>query len=44
LGGKDFFDPDTCPRKHIDQGIDAEKIDLPFEKIADARLSYPERF
>jgi hypothetical protein len=27
--GKDYFDPDTCPRKHIGQGIDAEEIDLP---------------
>jgi len=35
---------DSSAREHVDKGIDAEEVNLPFVEIADARLSDPEKF
>jgi len=30
---------DSSVSEHIDKGVNAEEVDLPFVKVADARLS-----
>ena len=38
------FDVDSSATEHVDKGVNAEEVDLPFVKVADARLSDTEKF
>jgi hypothetical protein len=38
------FDVDSSLSEHVDKGVNAEEVDLPFVKIADARLGGTEKF